>query len=56
MRRGLPPEEGYARYAGEYDDRTKFWDSFEQNKLAPYIVSSKDMKVLDAGAGTGQPI
>lgn len=54
MKRGLDPKSGYARYAHEYDEREKFWDSFEQNKLGPYIAESKGKKVLDAGAGTGR--
>lgn len=54
MKKGLSPKEGYARYAREYDEAEKYWDSFEQNKLAPYIQSAKGKKVLDAGAGTGR--
>src|SRR3990167_5519114 len=54
MQRGLDPQEGYARYAHEYDDLEKFWDSFEQNKLMPYIAESAGKEVLDAGAGTGR--
>ncbi|MBU1683787.1 class I SAM-dependent methyltransferase [Patescibacteria group bacterium] len=54
MKKGLPPKKGYARYAGEYDEKEKFWDSFEKDYLKPYIESAKDKKVLDAGAGTGR--
>ncbi len=54
MKRGLDPKQGYARYAHEYDELEKFWDSFEQRKLAPYIEMAKGKKVLDAGAGTGR--
>lgn len=54
MQRGLDPKQGYARYAHEYDELEKFWDSFEQDKLAPYIAEAKGKKVLDAGAGTGR--
>jgi len=54
MNRGLNPKEGYARYAFEYDERERFWDSFEKSYLIPYINSSKGKKVLDAGAGTGR--
>ncbi|MBU0728055.1 class I SAM-dependent methyltransferase [Patescibacteria group bacterium] len=54
MNRGLPPKEGYARYAAEYDELQKYWDSFEKDYLKPYIEESKDKKVLDAGAGTGR--
>ncbi|MBU0705664.1 class I SAM-dependent methyltransferase [Patescibacteria group bacterium] len=54
MQRGLDPKQGYARYAHEYDELEKFWDSFEQNKLDPYIAESAGKRVLDAGAGTGR--
>jgi len=54
MKRGLDPKTGYARYAHEYDEREKFWDSFEKDKLAPYIAEAKGKKVLDAGSGTGR--
>lgn len=54
MQRGIDPKAGYARYAREYDELEKFWDSFEQNKLAPYIEESAGKEVLDAGAGTGR--
>lgn len=54
MQRGLGSKEGYARYAHEYDVLEKFWDSFEQNKLAPYISEACGKQVLDAGAGTGR--
>ncbi len=54
MKRGLDPKQGYARYAGIYDESEKYWDSFEKEYLTPYIESAKDKKVLDAGAGTGR--
>lgn len=54
MKRGLDPKTGYARYAHEYDEREKFWDSFEKDKLAPYIKDAQGLEVLDAGAGTGR--
>ena len=54
MQRGLDSKSGYARYAHEYDDLEKFWDSFEQDRLAPYIAQSSGKEVLDAGAGTGR--
>jgi len=54
MQRGIDPKQGYARYAHEYDELEKFWDSFEQDKLRPYIEGVQDLKVLDAGAGTGR--
>lgn len=50
----LPPKEGFARYAATYDDLEKYWDSFEQGNLTPYINAAKGKKVLDAGAGTGR--
>ncbi len=54
MTKKLNPQEGYARYAKEYDENEKYWDSFEKQNLNPYIKSAKDKKVLDAGAGTGR--
>lgn len=54
MKRGIDSKSGYARYAHEYDEREKFWDSFEKTALYPYIQEAKDKKVLDAGAGTGR--
>jgi ubiquinone/menaquinone biosynthesis C-methylase UbiE len=54
MNRGLDPKVGYARYASDYDERERFWNSFEQNYLLPYINLAKGKKVLDAGAGTGR--
>lgn len=50
----LDPKSGFARYAGHYDKFEKYWDSFEQGKLMPYIRAAKNKKVLDAGAGTGR--
>lgn len=54
MQRSIDPKQGYARYAHEYDELEKFWDSFEQKKLDPYIAESAGREVLDAGAGTGR--
>lgn len=54
MRRGLDPQTGYARYAREYDEREKFWDSFEKDALSEFIAEAKGKDVLDAGAGTGR--
>lgn len=54
MKRGLDPKAGYERYAHEYDELEKFWNSFEQDKLAPYIAEASGKEVLDAGAGTGR--
>jgi ubiquinone/menaquinone biosynthesis C-methylase UbiE len=64
----LDPQQGFARYAKTYDNLEKYWNSFEQRKLEPYIeqagepaelMGSKSegrhrKKVLDAGAGTGR--
>lgn len=52
--KGLDPKEGYARYCYEYDDKEKYWDSFEKENLKEHIKATKDKKVLDAGAGTGR--
>jgi len=54
MERRLEPKEGYARYATDYDRRLSYWDTFEQNILISWINSSKGLKVLDAGAGSGR--
>ncbi len=54
MKRGLDPKTGYARYALEYDDRERFWDSFEKDGVKPFLLESEGKKVLDAGAGTGR--
>ena len=50
----LNSEEGYARFASEYDKLEKYWDSFEKHHLKPYIEFAKGKKTLDAGAGTGR--
>ena len=54
MQRSVDSKSGYARYAHEYDELEKFWDSFEQEKIRPYIDDSSGKEVLDAGAGTGR--
>src|SRR5690606_36136495 len=54
MDKRLDPRIGYARYAWEYDEQEKHWDSFEQDKMKPYLKGAKALKVLDAGAGTGR--
>ena len=54
MTKRLEPKEGYARFAIEYDENEKYWNSFEKLHLNPYIESAKGKKVLDAGAGTGR--
>jgi len=54
MKRGLDPRTGYARYANEYDEKEKFWESFEKGSFNPYIEAANEKKVLDAGAGTGR--
>lgn len=54
MKRGLDPKEGYARYAHEYDEKEKYWDSFEKESLRPFVDAAKGLDVLDAGAGTGR--
>ncbi len=54
MAKKLDPQEGYARYASDYDKGEENWDSFEKDYLKPYINESKGKKTLDAGAGTGR--
>jgi len=53
-KKGLPAKEGYSRYAWEYDEQEKYWDSFEKEYLRPYFEMAKGKKVLDAGSGTGR--
>lgn len=54
MTKRLDPQEGYARYAATYDEQEKYWNSFEQRHLKPYVQKAEGKKVLDAGAGTGR--
>ena len=54
MQRGLDPKAGYARYAHEYDEKGKYWDSFEKDPIRPYIEAAQGLEVLDVGAGTGR--
>ena len=54
MNKQLSSKQGYARYAKDYDQKEKFWDSFEKQHLMPYIQSAQGKKVLDVGAGTGR--
>ncbi len=54
MAKRLDPKEGFARYAHEYDERERYWDSFEKEHLSPYFAMVDGKKVLDAGAGTGR--
>ena len=54
MKRGLDPKSGYARYAHEYDEKEKYWDSFEKESLRSFIEAASGKNVLDAGAGTGR--
>ncbi len=54
MVKRLDPKQGFARYARQYDEKEKYWDSFEKDVLRSHIHSAKGKKVLDAGAGTGR--
>src|SRR3989344_8317006 len=50
----LPSEAGYNLAADFYDEKEKYLNSFEQNKLLPLLGDIKDIKILDIGAGTGR--
>jgi len=45
---------GYNLAAQFYDEKEKYLNSFEQNKLLPLLGDIKDIKILDIGAGTGR--
>jgi len=50
----LNSEAGYNLAAEFYDQKEKYLNSFEQNKLLPLLGDIKDTKILDIGAGTGR--
>lgn len=50
----LNSEEGYNQAALFYDEKEKYLNSFEQNKLLPLLGEIKEKKILDVGAGTGR--
>lgn len=50
----LPSDKGYDLAAKYYDEKEKYLNSFEQNKLLPMLGDVSDKKVLDIGAGTGR--
>ena len=45
---------GYDLAALDYDQKEKYLNSFEQNKLLPLFGNIKGKKILDVGAGTGR--
>lgn len=45
---------GYDIAASLYDKKAKYLNSFEKNKLLPLLGDVKNLKILDAGAGTGR--
>lgn len=45
---------GYNLAAANYDQKEKYLDSFEQNKLLPLLGDVAGKKILDVGAGTGR--
>lgn len=47
-------KEGYDLAANYYDEKEKYLDSFEQNKLLPLLGDMAGRKILDIGAGTGR--
>ena len=50
----LSPQKGYDQYAVYYDQKTAYLDSFEQNKLLPFLGNLNNKKILEVGAGTGR--
>ena len=50
----LSPQKGYDQYAVYYDQKTAYLDSFEQNKLLPFLGNRNNKKILEVGAGTGR--
>jgi ubiquinone/menaquinone biosynthesis C-methylase UbiE len=50
----LSSDEGYDLAAEFYDQKEKYLNSFEQNKLLPLLGDIKGLKILDIGAGTGR--
>lgn len=50
----LPADVGYNLAAGSYDEREKYLNSFEKDKLLSLLGNLSGLKVLDAGAGTGR--
>ncbi len=50
----LSSEEGYDLAAEFYDEKEKYLNSFEQNKILPLFGDVSGMKILDVGAGTGR--
>ncbi len=50
----LPSDKGYDLAAPFYDEKEKYLNSFEQNKLLPLLGDIKGIKILDIGAGTGR--
>lgn len=50
----LSAAEGYDLAAKYYDEKEKYLNSFEQNKILPLLADIKDKNVLDVGAGTGR--
>ena len=50
----LNSEDGYNQAAEFYDQKEKYLNSFEQNKLIPLLGGVEGKKVLDIGAGTGR--
>ncbi len=50
----LNSEKGYNLLADYYQQKEKYWDSFEKDKILPLLGDVANKKILDVGAGTGR--
>ena len=50
----LDSKEGYDLTADYYSKKSKYWDSFEKDRVMPLLGNVKDKKILDVGAGAGR--
>ena len=50
----LDSKEGYDLTADYYNKKSKYWDSFEKDKVLPLLGDLEGKKILDVGAGAGR--